>query len=101
MPKQTVFNRLEMDEHGVIMIRLQKQFVDEDGSVIDMGWHRTAIDPGGDLEATLADVNTHLLHMKVGGLKETPGLKAVKRLVPAVHTEEIVSEFRKKISARP
>jgi hypothetical protein len=84
MPKQTVFNKLEMDEHGNIFIRYQKQFVDEDGSVIDLGWHRSSPQPGEDLDTHIAMVSENLTRdVKAGAVVETPGLAALKRVVSA------------------
>lgn len=96
MKKQTVFNQLEMNEDGLIQIRFQKQFVDDDGSVTALGWHRTILEPGGNIDEQLSSADANLKAMGEGGLKETAGLDAVRRVVETVHTPEAIAEFQQK-----
>ena len=63
MHKRTVVDQIEISQGGAIGIRLGKEVVDYDGSVISRSWHRTAIQPGGDVISQMEAVNAHLSSM--------------------------------------
>lgn len=88
----TKFNRMEMDENGVVTIRFKKD---------DGGWHRTAIDPGGDLNAQLDMVNAHLVKMGMTEIEATKGLDMLERVVEAAHTKELIDDFAAKVVREP
>ena len=56
MPKQIVVDQIEVTNNGTIQIRMHK--LSSDGDLI--GNHRTAIEPGGDVDAQMAAVNAHM-----------------------------------------
>lgn len=60
--KQTVLNQIEITSSGVVQIRLGLLLV-EDGKEIDCKWHRSMIEPGGDIDAQMNAVNADLERM--------------------------------------
>lgn len=60
--KQTVVNQIEITSGDTIQIRIALQLI-EDGVVISNKWHRTVIPKGGDVDAQMSVVNTHLAAM--------------------------------------
>ena len=60
--KQTVVDQIEITRNGALQIRIALELV-EDGAVLSNKWHRTAVEPGGDVGAQIAAVNEHLAQM--------------------------------------
>lgn len=60
--KQTVLDQIEITRNGILQIRIALELVEND-TVINRRWHRTAIEPGGDVGAQMANVNKHLTQM--------------------------------------
>lgn len=60
--KQTLVDKIEITRTGSIQIRIALELV-EDGNVLNTRLHRTAIEPGGDVDAQMAAVNEHLAQM--------------------------------------
>lgn len=57
---KTIIKKLDVDlETGDIHVLLHKRVLDDKGNVLAQGNHRTVVHPGTDLDATLADLNTH------------------------------------------
>ena len=54
--KQLIIDQIEVTQTGTIQIRMHK--ISSDGDMI--GNHRTAIEPGGDIDAQIAAVNAHM-----------------------------------------
>jgi hypothetical protein len=54
--KQLIIDQIEVTKNGTIQIRMHK--LSSDGDML--GNHRTAIEPGGDIDAQIAAVNTHM-----------------------------------------
>lgn len=63
MKKQTVVNQIEITATGHIQVRMCKQVLDDDGSVIFSEYHRTSVECGGDVVAQMSAVNDHLAEM--------------------------------------
>lgn len=57
--KQTIVDQIEVTRNGTIQIRIALELV-ENGAVLNSRWHRTAIDPGGDVDAQMDTVNAHI-----------------------------------------
>lgn len=53
-----------------MQIRFRKVLVEDDGSITELGYHRTAAMPGDDLATQLDNVDTHLQNMNNGGLPQ-------------------------------
>lgn len=90
--KKTVVDQIEITRNGTIQVRFGLLLV-ENGIELSCAYHRTAVDPGGDISSQLAAVNAHLLAM---GKAEIPAdqSKRVTDIAPLVHTEEVVLKFR-------
>lgn len=54
--KQLIIDQIEVTQNGTIQIRMHK--ISSDGDML--GNHRTAIEPGGDIDAQIAAVNAHM-----------------------------------------
>lgn len=89
--KKTVVDQIEVTRAGNIQIRFALLLL-EDGKELDSKWHRTAIEPGGDVDAQLAAVNEHLVQMGKAPV-ELADVARVKAIVPVVHTPTVVASF--------
>lgn len=86
--RKTVVDQIEITRSGAIQVRFGLLLV-EDGIEIDCKWHRTAIAPGGDVDAQISAVNAHLVQMG----KEPAGsadIDRVKVLAAAAWTPEVL-----------
>ena len=54
--KQLIIDQIEVTKNGTIQIRMHK--LSSDGDML--GNHRTAVEPGGDIDAQIAAVNAHM-----------------------------------------
>ena len=89
--KKTVVDQIEITRSGHIQIRLGLLLV-EDGKEIDCKWHRTVVSPGGDVDAQIAAVNTHLQSM--GRPSVDPNKSGlIRSITQLVHTPEVVQKF--------
>ena len=90
--KKTIIDQIEITRSGTIQVRFAILLV-EDGTEIDSKWHRTAIEPGGDVDVQLALVNAHLKSM--GKAECDPSrLEQIKGVVALVHTPEAIEQYR-------
>lgn len=61
--KRTIIDQIEITRSGSVQVRFAK-LLEEDGvPLAEPAYHRTAIQPGGDPLAQMADVNVHLEQM--------------------------------------
>lgn len=49
---------------GVVLLKMEKQIIDDDGSILFSEPHRTSVAAGGDLYLQMALVNSNLVQMK-------------------------------------
>ena len=96
--KQTIIDQIEITRSGHVQIRFGLLLV-EDGNEISCAWHRTAVEPGGDVDAQIAAVNAHLAQM---GKMPCPASETarVKDITKVVHTPELVRKFRDERAAQ-
>lgn len=90
--KKTVLDQIEITSSGAIQIRIGLLLV-EDGNVIDTKWHRSAIEPGGDIDAQMSAVNAHLEQMgklPVGA----EDIARIKSHADVAWTPDVVKAFR-------
>lgn len=59
----TALEQAELHRSGMLGVKIAVLLV-EDGVEIDCRWHRTAIDPEGDVQAQMEAVNAHLASME-------------------------------------
>ena len=88
--KRTVVDLRQVSENGIIMIRFRKELV-ENGNVLSFGYHRTALEPGGDLDKQMAVVNAHLVAMEC---KPVADYASVRRIVQAEHTPGVIAAWK-------
>jgi hypothetical protein len=60
--KKTVLDQIEITANGTVQFRLAKLLV-EDGVVLSREWHRSVIQPGGDVDKQMVIVNAHLVEL--------------------------------------
>lgn len=99
--KRTVIDQIEVTRDGHIQLRLGLLII-EDGVEVVCQWHRTSIEPGGDIDATIAAVNTDIttrdtLKAKAIEAEKVPLLKSICKVV---HTPEVVKKYRSDTIAR-
>lgn len=95
--KKTILDQIEITRDGVVQIRLAK-IIEEDGVELAKEYHRTSVEPGGDVDAQMAAVNAHLVAMKQAPL-EASALGYLKPIANAAHTADKVRKFREKRDA--
>lgn len=67
--QRTIVDQVEVEPSGRVGIRLRKQTLSGD-KVVSERFHRTAVDPDGDIDAQMAEVNSHLT--QTGAVKYAP-----------------------------
>lgn len=76
MQKRTIIDQIEIQpQTGIIGVRMRKQVIDDDGTVLVSDYHRTVIEAGTDPAAQMAAVNVHL------GMMGWPAVKSEDRAV--------------------
>lgn len=87
--KQLIIDQIEVTQNGTIQIRMHK--ISSDGDMI--GNHRTAIEPGGNVDAQFAAVNAHM-----GGEGFAPvsaaDLAKVQAIAAAAWTPEVIAAYQ-------
>ena len=90
--KNSIIDQIEILRNGTLQIRFGLLLI-EDGKEIDCKWHRTTIEPGGDVDGQIASVNTNLTAM--GKVQVEPiGIARVKKIATVVHTPEVIRAYQ-------
>ncbi len=93
--KQTVIDQIEITRENFVQIRFGLLLV-EDGKEINCQWHRTAIEPGGDVDAMIAAVNADITTRDT--LRAAPittdRVAQVKVITALIHTPDVVQKHR-------
>lgn len=90
--KKTIVHQIEITNEGHIQVRMQKQIIDGD-TVHVLGYHRTSVVVGGDVDAQMLAVNVHLAMLGLGTV--APGeIDEVKKYAEIAFTPEKVEAFR-------
>lgn len=89
--KRTIIDEITITREGHLNIRLRKQIVDGE-DIYDLGFHRTVVPVGGDVEEQFALVNQHLSEMGFEGI-DIADLAQVKAITPIVFTPEKIAAF--------
>lgn len=74
---------IEFDDNHVASVRIEKS---------GGGFHRFPLEPGGDLDATLASVNEHLQSMGHEAISNDAELRAILEIE---HTPEVIAAFKR------
>lgn len=89
--KRTVVDQIEIARSGYVQIRFGLLLVD-DGNEINCKWHRTAIEPGGNVDAQIAVVNSHLAAMGKSPVGQAD-IDRIKSFAKVAHTPDVVAAF--------
>lgn len=94
LEKQTIIDKIEIASNGAIAFRLGLLII-EDGEVLARNWHRSGVEPGGDVDAQFALVNTHLVSM---GKRAVPAaeISRLKDISAVVWTPAVIAVHRAK-----
>ena len=99
--KQTVIDQIEIARSGHVQIRFGLLLV-EDGVEIGCQWHRASVEPGGDVDATIAAVNADITSRPE--LRAVPvdtgRLGQLKVICKTAHTKEVVKAYRDQVEKR-
>ena len=97
LARKTVVDQIEIRRDGTIQVRLGLLVMDGDAE-IHCQWHRTAIEPGGDVDEQIAAVNAHLESM---GQLPVPNddLKPLKDVKQVIHTPGVVKAYQDRVAA--
>jgi hypothetical protein len=101
MEKRTVIDQVEITRDGTINLRMAKEVVDDDGTVLQSGLHRTSFPPGHDIDAQMAAVNAGLVRdLKMPAVAADDFLLLrLKETAPLVWTDAVKQGYADKIAA--
>jgi hypothetical protein len=78
--KKSIIDQIEITRTGHIQVRFGLLLLEGDAE-IDKKWHRTSIEPGGDVDMQMAAVNTNLIQMG----KEPVSVSEIARVKVLAH----------------
>lgn len=87
MEKKTVIDQIEVRRDGTTGVRFLKLLVDDDGTEVLLGYHRTSIDKDTDVDLQMSMVNNHLDGMKAG-VVSTDEIKKIREVNDFVKTKK-------------
>ena len=89
--KQTIVDQIEVGAGGFLQVRCALLGIEND--VESRKYHRMTVKPGGDIDAVIAEVNTHLSSM--GELPvNVADIVKVKNLATAAWTPEVIAAYK-------
>ena len=98
--QRTIVDQIKTAENGTLWIRFGLQTINTvtGKEAAPVAWHRTAVEPGGDVDAQMAAVNAHLAQM---GKAPCPASEVarVKAVATVVHTPAVVKAYRDAVVA--
>lgn len=95
--KNTVVDQIEATRNGYVQVRFGLVLV-EDGVETESKWHRTAIEPGGSVDAQIAAVNLDLARSKYPGVALSD-VDRIKAIAQVVQTPAAVTAFKASVAA--
>ncbi len=95
--KKANLHSITVTPEGHLEVKMAKS-VDVDGENILLGWHRTVVEVGGDSDAQMAAVNSHLMEMGFSAVPEQE-LIDVKAHAAIAAKPEKVKAFRDLMAA--
>lgn len=95
--KQTVLDQIEIRRDGTVQFRIGLLVVEDGQEVTEPKWHRSVVEPGGDVDAQVAAVNSHLKQM---GQNELPAddLAKLKTHSKAAWTPDVIAAHKKRMA---
>jgi hypothetical protein len=96
--KQTILDQIEITRNGTIQFRIGLLLVEDGQEITEPKWHRSAIEPGGDVDAQVAAVNANLKQM---GQAELPAddLAKLKAHSEVAWTPDVVAAHKASVAA--
>jgi hypothetical protein len=93
--KKLVVSRISTVENGIVEIQIAK-ILEENGIELSRQWHRTTVEPGADIDATITDVIADLATPSKGNFPSpnAADIAKMKALTRASHTAAVVKAFR-------
>jgi hypothetical protein len=94
--QRTIVDQIEIRRDGSIGVRLAL-IVLKDSAEISSTWHRTSIEPGQDVDATMSAVNDDITTRPA--LMAAPlqdGIPTIRDVVALIHTPALVAAFAAK-----
>ena len=95
--KKSIIDQIEVTRDGSIQLRIAL-ILEEDGVELDSKWHRTRIEPGGDIDAQMEIVNLHLISMGKAPVN-VADLAPVRQIASLIQTPKVVSDYQAKVAA--
>lgn len=95
--RRTIVDQIEITRDGAVHLRLAKQIVDGD-IVLTSAYHRTAFEPGADLDAAIPVIQAHLKQMGEAAVGPAEWAR-LRRVVAMEHTPDAIAAFKAKQEA--
>ena len=87
--KQLIIDQIEVTKNGTIQIRMHK--LSSDGDML--GNHRSAVAPGGDVDAQIAAVNTHMATENFAPIPDAD-VARLKAICNTAWTADVVAAYQ-------
>lgn len=94
MEQRTIVDSCNVTAAGIVEVKMLKQIMNG-GQVLHERIHRTAIEPGVDVDFVMAAVNEHLAASGFALVQDYAQLRAI---CAAAHTPEVVAAFRQHLA---
>lgn len=96
MKKRSIIDHIEISRDGTINVRIAKEVLDGDGTVLISAWHRTVCPPGSNIDAQMQAVNANLHEMKCASVGGTC-IARLKAHAATAWTEEVKRDHQAKV----
>jgi len=97
MEKRSSVDQIRIEPNGLLSVRIAKQVVDDDGSVLANGWHMVTLTPGSDVDEVLSGINANLASEYGYPAIGTDDAGRVSAVASAVWTADVISSYRDSI----
>ena len=87
--KQLIINQIEVTSDGTVQVRMNK--LSSDGDLI--GNHRTALSPATDINAQVAEVNSHMATQNFAAISDADVAK-LTAICNAAWTAEVIAAYQ-------
>lgn len=96
MEKKTELNQVEITQDGTIQVRIGLCIYDG-SSCVHTQWHRSAVNPGGDIDMQFSVVNENIARIGYPSVS-TEDIAKTKALANTAWTPEVVAAYQEKIA---
>lgn len=95
--QKTILNQIEITQNGTIQVRFAL-VVENNGVTVASKFHRTAIIPGGDIQAQIDSVNQHLAQMGEMPV-DAASVDRIMAFSTVAWTPEVVAAYRQSLKS--